>query len=113
MGADHRIVYRDSKAESLTVARGLIQLSSKDEAPALEDKGAPVLTARQLGILRLLSKGKSARKIGQEPYLSQAMVRNRIRSLLQAFEAYSQLEALAKAPEMGLLYGCFASRTAF
>jgi DNA-binding NarL/FixJ family response regulator len=53
----------------------------------------------------VFSEGKSAREIGQELYLSQAAVRNHISSLLQAFEAHSQLEALAKARGMGLLSG--------
>ena len=98
---------RDSQGmhDVLEVARGLTQLSSKDDAPALEDKGAPALTARQVEILRVFSEGKSARENGQELYLSQAAVRNHISSLLQAFEAHSQLETLAKARGMGLLTG--------
>ncbi len=84
-------------------ARGLIQLSSKKEAPALDRRNIPALTPRQLEVLRLLSEGSSAKEIGQELYLSQATVRNHIRSLLQALGAHSQLEALAKARELGLL----------
>ena len=64
---------------------------------------APELTSRQLEVLRLLSEGRSAREISEELYLSQATVRNHIRSLLQALGAHSQLEALARAREMGVL----------
>jgi len=96
---------RDSQGthETMEMARGLIQLSSKKDAPALDRKDVPVLTPRQLEVLRLLSEGRSAKEIGQELYLSQATVRNHIRSLLQALGAHSQLEALAKARELGIL----------
>jgi PAS domain S-box-containing protein len=96
---------RDSQGthETMEMARGLIQLSSKKDAPALDRKDVPVLTPRQLEVLRLLSEGRGAKEIGQELYLSQATVRNHIRSLLQALGAHSQLEALAKARELGIL----------
>ena len=89
--------------DALEMARGLIQLSSKEEAPAPRRRDVPALTPRQLEVLRMLSEGKSAKEIGKELYLSQATVRNHIRALFQALEAHSQLEALAKAREMGLL----------
>lgn len=63
----------------------------------------PDLTPRQMEVLKLLSEGKSAREVGAELYLSQATVRNHIRSLLQALGAHSQLEALARARRSGLL----------
>ena len=96
---------RDFQAvhETLEMARGLIQLSSKRDAPALDRRDVPVLTPRQLEVLSLLSEGKSAKEIGQVLYLSQATVRNHIRSLLQALGAHSQLEALARARVLGLL----------
>jgi DNA-binding CsgD family transcriptional regulator len=96
---------RDSQGthETLEMARGLIQLSSKKDAPAPDRRGIPALTPRQLEVLRLLSEGKSAKEIGQELYLSKATVRNHIRGLLQTLGAHSQLEALAKARDLGLL----------
>jgi DNA-binding NarL/FixJ family response regulator len=54
-------------------------------------------------VLSLLAVGKAAKEIGQELFLSQATVRNHIRALLLALGAHSQLEALAKAREAGLL----------
>jgi DNA-binding NarL/FixJ family response regulator len=106
---------RDSQRvhETLEMAQGLIRLTttattsaSKGVAPAqhYEDHiGNPSLTARQLEVLGLLSEGRSVKEIGEELYLSQATIRNHIRSLLQALGAHSQLEALAKAHKMGLL----------
>ena len=98
---------RDSQGthDALQMARGLIQLSSKNEAPAPRRRNVPALTPRQLEVLKLLSEGKSVREIGQELYLSEATVRNHVRSLLQALGAHSQLEVLARAREMGILTG--------
>jgi PAS domain S-box-containing protein len=98
---------RDSQGthDTLEMAHGLIQLSSKGEAPAPRRKDVPSLTPRQLEVLKLLSEGKSAREIGSDLYLSQATVRNHIRALFQALGAHSQLAALAKAREMGILSG--------
>ena len=97
---------RDSQKahDTLQMAQELIRLaSSKKEVPTANRKDIPALTPRQLEVLGLLSEGKSAKEIGRELYLSQATVRNHLRSLLQALGAHSQLEALAKARQVGLL----------
>lgn len=94
--------------ETLEMARGLIRLSSERNAPAKkapDPRDVPALTPRQLEVLELLGEGKSVREIGAELYLSQATVRNHVRSLLQALGAHSQLEALAHARKLGLLAG--------
>jgi DNA-binding NarL/FixJ family response regulator len=91
--------------DALEMAHGLIQLSSKKEAPAPRRRDVPALTSRQLEVLQLLSEGKSVKEIGKELYISEATVRNHVRSLLQALGAHSQLEVLAKAREMGILGG--------
>jgi PAS domain S-box-containing protein len=98
---------RDSQGshDALEMAQGLIQLSSKKEAPAPRRGDAPALTPRQLEVLKLLSEGKSVKEIGKQLYLSEATVRNHVRSLLQALGAHSQLEVLAKAREVGILTG--------
>lgn len=98
---------RDSQGthDTLEMARGLIRLSSKNEALARRREDVPALTPRQLEVLGLLSAGKTVREIGKELYLSEATVRNHVRSLLQALGAHSQLEGLARAREMGILAG--------
>lgn len=97
---------RDSQKthEMLELARGLIRLTGKEqvrEAPASGE--VPSLTPRQLEVLRMLSRGQSAAEIGRELYLAEKTVRNHISALLQALGAHSQLEALARAREVGLL----------
>jgi DNA-binding NarL/FixJ family response regulator len=96
---------RDSQGphEALEMARGLIQLSSKDDAPAPRRKDAPFLTPRQLEVLRLIAEGKNAKEIGGELYLSRSTIRNHTRALLQAFGTHSQLELIAKARQMGIV----------
>jgi DNA-binding CsgD family transcriptional regulator len=98
---------RDSQGahDALEMAHGLIQLSSKKEAPAPRRRDVPALTPRQLEVLQLLSEGKSVKEIGKGLYLSEATVRNHVRSLLQALGAHSQLEVLAKAREVRILTG--------
>ena len=100
-------LFRDTQGTHnvLEMAHGLIQLSSKKETPAPRRRDIPALTPRQLEVLQLLSEGKSVKEIGKELYLSQATVRNHVRSLLQALDAHSQLEVLARAREMGILGG--------
>ena len=93
--------------ETLQMARHLIRLS-RHERPTeggagSERRDAPALTPRQREVLGLLASGKTAGEIGRELFLSQATVRNHIRALLQALGAHSQLEALARAREAGLL----------
>ena len=93
--------------ETLEMARHLIQLSRHEHpikgGAGRERRDAPVLTPRQREVLGLMASGKTAGEIGRELFLSQATVRNHIRALLQALGAHSQLEALARAREAGLL----------
>lgn len=100
---------RDSQKthDTIEMAQGLIQLTKKDRKDASSPgrPDVPTLTPRQLEVLELLSRGKSARGIGRQLYLSETTVRNHIRALLQALGAHSQLEALARARELGVLPG--------
>ncbi|ABG05993.1 transcriptional regulator, LuxR family [Rubrobacter xylanophilus DSM 9941] len=96
---------RDSQGahDALEMARGLIRLSSKKEAAGPGRRDIPTLTPRQLDVLQLISRGKTVREISQELYLSEATVRNHVGAVLRALDAHSQLEAVARARELGLL----------
>lgn len=97
---------RDSQGDhdALEMARALIELSSREDGPsAPKRQDIPALSPRQLQVLELLSEGKSVKEMAGELYLSEATVRNHVRSLLQTLGAHSQLEVLAKAHRMGLL----------
>ncbi|HET7480884.1 MAG TPA: LuxR C-terminal-related transcriptional regulator [Rubrobacteraceae bacterium] len=96
---------RDSQKmhETLEMARGLIRLSSTRDVPVPDPRDVPALSPRQSEVLGLLAEGKSVKEMCSVLYLSQATVRNHVRSVLQALGAHSQLEALAKARKLGLL----------
>lgn len=88
------------------LARELVERSrreQREQAATPKSRDAPDLTARQLEVLEMISAGRSAREIGAHLYLSEATVRNHIRSLLQALDAHSQLEAVAHARRAGLI----------
>src|SRR5215203_4064917 len=70
-------LFRDSQGthDTLEMAKGLIQLSSKKEAPAPSRRDVSSLTPRQLEVLKLLSEGESVREISKELYLSEATIR--------------------------------------
>lgn len=97
------LLLRDSQRthDALEMARTLARLSG-GAAPGATGK-TPELTPRQVKVLGLLSEGKSAKAIGRELDIAEATVRGHVRSLLQALGAHSQVEALAKAREAGLL----------
>lgn len=92
--------------DTLEMAQHLIHLSKKGDDSAQTFAGRrdlPALTARQLEMLEHLAEGKSVKEIKTELHLSEATVRNHVRSVLQALGAHSQLEALARARELGVL----------
>jgi DNA-binding NarL/FixJ family response regulator len=56
-----------------------------------------VLTTRELGILRILAKGRSTGAIASELFLSIHTVRNHVSNILMKLGAHSKLEAVAIA----------------
>ncbi|AHY48228.1 Bacterial regulatory protein, luxR family (plasmid) [Rubrobacter radiotolerans] len=85
--------------------RELLRRSGTDGAlvPYKVDPDAPELTRRQREVLRLMADGKPAREISAHLHLSEATVRNHIRSVKHALGARSQLEAIAQARKLGVL----------
>ena len=88
--------------ETMEMAQSLIQLGRKDE-PVRRKEPLPRLTSRQVEVLGLLGRGKTAREISAELYISESTARNHIPSLLGALGVNSQLELVAKARELGLV----------
>ena len=93
---------RDSQRthETLQMARALIRATERQSPGAAQ---APELTPRQLEVLGMLSRGGSAKSIAADLGLAEATVRGHIQALLQAFGVGSQIEAIARAREAGLL----------
>lgn len=69
----------------------------------------PVLTSRQLEVLRLLDGGLRVHQIKVELGISEPTVRTHVRAILRALGACSQLEALHKARVFGLVDGSTAT----
>ena len=64
---------------------------------------ASELTSRQLEVLRLLANGVTARGVATRLGITEATVRNHIRAILVELSAHSQLEAVARARDLGLV----------
>jgi PAS domain S-box-containing protein len=64
---------------------------------------APQLTPRQRQILELLAAGQAPKVIARQLGLMETTVRNHIRLLFLALGAHSQLEAVARARDYGLI----------
>jgi DNA-binding CsgD family transcriptional regulator len=106
-------------ARCLARCTALVAASSLEQSPArarAPGKGAarlwdavldvePVLTPRQLEVLRLLDGGMRVHQIKVELGLSEPTVRTHVRAILRAFDACSQLEALHKARVFGFVDG--------
>jgi DNA-binding CsgD family transcriptional regulator len=83
--------------------KGTVRLWDTVSSAILDAK--PVLTPRQLEVLRLLDGGMRVHQIKVELGLSEPTVRTHVRAILRAFGACSQLEALHKARVFGLVDG--------
>lgn len=70
------------------------QISAHADTPtrtsALE---VPRLTARELGILQLVARGRANREIATELFISENTVRNHIRNILDKLQMHSRMEA--------------------
>lgn len=64
---------------------------------------APRLTRRQLEVLDLLARGVQARRIAEALGISETTARNHIAMLLRRLDSHSQLQAVARARDWGLL----------
>lgn len=77
------------------------RLHEADTGPEAET-GRVRLTARQVQIVRLLAEGVRVREIAERLGLSEPTVRNHVHGILIGLGVHSQLEAAARARELGL-----------
>jgi GAF domain-containing protein len=90
---------------NVEIVRELIQKAWQGQQTTItpEPQEASTLTPRQLEVLTLLSRGRSAKEIANELNVSHETARNHIRAVLRALGAHSQLEAVSRARALGLL----------
>lgn len=90
----------DSDPVFLHVLRdGLEEPDKADDKPVRH----PMLTPRQLEVLRALSSGEQAKLIAQRLGIAEATARNHIRMILVELGCHSQLEAVAEARRQKLI----------
>ena len=68
-------------------------ISARAEAPARPGIEVPRLTERELGILRLVARGRANREIATELFISENTVRNHMRNILDKLQMHSRMEA--------------------
>ena len=64
---------------------------------------APVLTSRELEVLKHVAKGMSNREIADELYISENTVKNHVRNILEKLHLHSRMEAVLYAVREQLL----------
>ncbi|HET7801381.1 MAG TPA: response regulator transcription factor [Humibacillus xanthopallidus] len=80
------------------------QISQRDTVPApTPGLELPRLTERELGILRLVARGRLNREIAAELYISENTVRNHIRNILDKLQMHSRMEAAMYAVRQRLI----------
>jgi two-component system NarL family response regulator len=73
------------------------QIGGREQLPA------PVLTARELEVLRLMGRGMSNREVAEKLYISENTVKNHVRNILEKLHSHSRMEAVMFAVRTGLL----------
>lgn len=63
----------------------------------------PVLTTRELEVLRLVAKGMSNREVAEKLYISENTVKNHVRNILEKLHLHNRMEAVIYAVKERLL----------
>jgi DNA-binding NarL/FixJ family response regulator len=63
----------------------------------------PVLTTRELEVLRLVAKGMSNKEVAEELFISENTVKNHVRNILEKLHLHSRMEAVMYAVRKRLL----------
>jgi DNA-binding NarL/FixJ family response regulator len=75
----------------------------RQAARASEPVTPPLLSDRELEVLRLLAVGLSNRVIGAQLFISENTVKNHVRNILAKLEVASRVEAVSRALAIGLI----------
>jgi two-component system NarL family response regulator len=67
------------------------------KAEARQAVPAPVLTVRELEVLKLVAQGMSNKEIAAELYISENTVKNHVRNILEKLHLHSRMEAVMYA----------------
>ena len=87
----------------LSVSRSAVDAADRSAQRPVSTGRSTVLTDRETEVLVLLARGLTARTIAGQLSLSVHTCRGYIKAILAKLEAHSQLEAVHRARELGLL----------
>ncbi|HET9692619.1 MAG TPA: response regulator transcription factor [Acidimicrobiales bacterium] len=68
-----------------------------------EQLPAPVLTARELEVLKLVARGMSNKEVADSLFISENTVKNHVRNILEKLHLHSRMEAVMYAVRQNLL----------
>jgi two-component system NarL family response regulator len=68
-----------------------------------EQHPTPVLTARELEVLRLVARGNTNREVADQLFISENTVKNHVRNILEKLHLHSRMEAVMYAVRKRLL----------
>jgi len=73
------------------------------QAAERERFGVPVLTTRELEVLKLVARGMSNRDVADQLFISENTVKNHVRNILEKLHLHSRMEAVMYAVRQNLL----------
>jgi len=76
---------------------------ARQAAEKKEQLPAPVLTARELEVRKLVARGMSNRDVADQLYISENTVKNHVRNILEKLHLHSRMEAVMYAVRKRLL----------
>ena len=88
----------------VTATRELLRLvHERLQGPSAPPEGTPVLTRRELEILRLMAGGANTKALAERLHVSPATIRNHAQNIFAKLGVHSRLEAVAYATQHRLL----------
>jgi DNA-binding NarL/FixJ family response regulator len=104
-GAIHAVMRGQSLITPSMASKLLSEFNSlaKRAAEKEEQLPAPVLTARELEVLKLVARGMSNRDVADQLFISENTVKNHVRNILEELHLHSRMEAVMYAVRKRLL----------
>ncbi|MDA8048283.1 MAG: response regulator transcription factor [Actinomycetota bacterium] len=102
--AIHSVMQGESRISPSMAAKLLNEFSSLAKVAAeRKELPAPVLTARELEVLKLVARGMSNKDVADELFISENTVKNHVRNILEKLHLHSRMEAVMYAVRQRLL----------
>ena len=102
--AVHDVMAGQSRISPAMASKLLSEFSSlAQKADAKAQAAGPVLTNRELEVLRHVAKGQSNKEIGGDLFISENTVKNHVRNILEKLHLHSRMEAVLYAMRRELL----------